>query len=200
MRNQEWPEEIPVAQTFTVGMLGKPKGIDGAIYVNLLCQSPERYKDVPYFYIAHRHQKKARRVKLLSADYTEKSSFIIRLEGYTSRERAGFLSQLFVVLPLEYLPELKEKDNFYFFEIVGFSVKKLPNQTTIGTIKKILDYPNNPVAEITHPEGFIYLLPLTERFLPYIDRQTKTAFVQLPEGYISAYRPKDKHSHKNKSL
>ena len=185
----EFPEEINIEDAFVIGKVGKPKGINGHFYVNTYTDNPENYIDVPYIYLAHKKQKKAKRYKVKELEITTTGSFLILLEEFNTREELNRISGLDVLLPVSILPKIEEDDNFYLFEIIGYEVID-SKEGLVGTIKSILEIPGNPIAEVIHPEGFIFLLPLTERFLPKINREKQQAYTNLPEGFISAYRKK----------
>lgn len=183
----EFPEQLPRKETFLVGRVGKPKGIKGHFYINTFTETPGNYLDTPYIYLAHKSQKVANRYKVIDLEITLTGSYLILLEGFYSREDLERIKGLDVLLPLEMLPEISEEDNFYLFEVIGYEVIDTV-EGHIGTITNILEIPGNPIAEVKHPDGFTFLLPLTEHFLPRINRNKKQAYTNLPEGFVDAYR------------
>ena len=182
-----FPEELPRKEAFIIGKVGKPKGIKGHFYINTFTETPENYIDTPYIYLAHKSQKIAKRYKVLEMEITISGSYLTLLENFTDRNSLEKIKGLDVLLPLEMLPEISEEDNFYLFEVIGYEVLDAI-EGHIGTITNVLEIPGNPIAEVKHPEGFTFLLPLTEHFLPRINRKKKQAYTNLPNGFVDAYR------------
>ncbi len=180
-------EKIPIENTFLIGYVGKPKGLNGEFYVNLTTETPENYLDVPFVFLAHKTWKEAVKYPVEYLNIAENGNFIMKLETLDDRDTLGKIKGFSVLLPMEFLPEIQEDDNFYLFEIIGYKVieKKLG---FVGEVHSILEIPANPLAEIRHYEGFIFLLPLTEQFVPRINRKKKEIYAELPEGFIDAYK------------
>ena len=84
-------------------------------------------------------------------------------------------------LPLDNLPAL-ENDQFYFHEIIGFSV--IDNELgEVGKVLEHLDIPMNPQLLVDH-KGTEVLVPISDHFYTGIDKAKKEIYVCLPPGLI----------------
>ena len=84
-------------------------------------------------------------------------------------------------LPLESLPKL-DSDQFYYHEIVGFTV----SDSALGDIGKVVEHiaiPGNPQLVVLHKEKEVFV-PISDRFYLGIDKEKRIIFVSLPEGLI----------------
>ncbi len=180
-------EKIPVKDTFLIGRVGRPKGLQGHFYVNLETENPAEYLDIPFVFLAHSSWKEAKKYFIEELEMPQTGNFIMKLKDLDSREALAKIKGFSVLLPMEFLPEITEEDNFYLFEIIGYKVMDA-TEGFVGEIKSVLELPGNPLAEVRHPDGFVFLLPLSERFIPKIHREKKEAYSRLPSGFIEAYR------------
>jgi 16S rRNA processing protein RimM len=87
-------------------------------------------------------------------------------------------------LPLNLLPELSE-DQFYFHEIIGFTVEDA-NYGTIGTLTGVNDTTSQALFEIEKDDKQV-LIPMNDQFLEKVDKKNKTIYVKTPEGLIDLY-------------
>ncbi|MEE4255872.1 MAG: ribosome maturation factor RimM [Bacteroidales bacterium] len=109
---------------------------------------------------------------------------IISLDDITEKESAIRLLKKEVFLPIQELHELEGND-FYFHEIIGFSVvdKKYGD---IGMVEDILERPEQELIRILKDNKEI-LIPLTDDMIRKVDRKKKTLHIITPDGLIDLY-------------
>ena len=107
-----------------------------------------------------------------------------KFEEVDSEEDAEDLLKCDIYLPLNLLPELNE-DQFYFHEIIGFTVED-ENYGTVGTLSGVNDTTAQALFEI-EKEGKQILIPMNDQFLQKVDKQNKIIHVKTPEGLIELY-------------
>jgi 16S rRNA processing protein RimM len=110
---------------------------------------------------------------------------IIHLREFSTVEQAEPYINHDVYLPISSLPKLKGT-KLYFHEAVGMMVTDR-TEGSLGTISKILDMPEQPVAVVDFG-GKELLFPFLTQFIIEVDRQQKTMLVDLPAGLVDIYR------------
>ncbi|MEZ4288135.1 MAG: ribosome maturation factor RimM [Polyangiales bacterium] len=99
---------------------------------------------------------------------------LVDIERCESREDADALRGVELCVPRDELPELDD-DEFYFADLIGATV--LVDDTPIGTVSRLLEYPSSECLEVTTTDGIIEL-PLLERWLVSVDVASKTVHAQ----------------------
>jgi len=166
---------------FELGKVTKPKGIKGEIDIFLDSDNPEYYKNLESVLIELNHEL----VPFFIETIRISGRFAtVKCDGISSFEDAAKLVGSVVFLPLEKLPTLKG-NRFYFHDLKGANVidKTMGN---IGIIMNIYDNTEQPLAEIII-NGNDILFPLLERFIEKFDKESKTLYVNLPEGLVNLY-------------
>jgi 16S rRNA processing protein RimM len=107
------------------------------------------------------------------------------LNGITTAPEAKSLSGKAVFLPLSELPPLSGTQ-FYFHEIIGFEVID-EKEGSIGTVKQVLEYPNQAILEILHPTEKEVLVPINDQTIVEVSRPNKQLKIAAAEGLISLY-------------
>lgn len=115
----------------------------------------------------------------------QKSTLLrVKFEDIDTEEDAEDLLKADVYLPLSFLPELDE-DQFYFHEIIGFTVKDATHGY-IGEITSINDSTAQTLFEIIK-EGKEILIPMRDEFIEKVDKPNKTIYLTTPEGLVEMY-------------
>lgn len=113
-----------------------------------------------------------------------KSFAKVHLEDVDDEQMAKSLVRKNLFLPLISLPKLSGT-NFYDHEIIGFEIVD-EFKGSIGTIQRVLDYPQNPLFEID-ANGVEVLFPVNQEFFVDLDRKQKKLVVSAPEGFFDVY-------------
>ena len=171
----------PTDDYFYLGNITKIHGNNGEITAHLDVDNPLEYQTldmafvsinnalIPYFIES---------IKILN------NKAIIAFEGVDDIEKASALVKAELYLPLSLLPKLTG-NKFYYHEVIGFTL--IDEQFgEIGSLKEILDYPNQSVMQVFHNDKEV-LIPINDNIITNVDREKKTIRVKAPEGLIEIY-------------
>jgi len=166
-------------QCFTLGSVSKVQGIKGKLIFRLEVDFPEDYSELESVYIES--NRKLIPFFIEDIEILPKGFARVKLEDIDSDIDAQRLVKGELFLPLEELPAL-EKDQFYFHEIIGFTVvdKELGE---VGKVLEHLDIPMNPQLLVDH-KGTEVLVPISDHFYTGIDKANREIYVSLPPGLI----------------
>ncbi len=172
-------------ECYYLGKITKPFGYKGQMVLFLDVDDPTAYREldsilvdikdhlIPYvFNISNLNGNKA----------------IIEFEDLTAEE-AHALAGKDCYLPLSLLPKLSGK-HFYFHEVTDFAVIDA-EKGNIGTLKTVIDYPNQALFQIMNGDIEI-LIPAIPQVIQSIDRENKTLYIEAPAGLIDLYMGNDK--------
>jgi 16S rRNA processing protein RimM len=156
----------------TVGMLGRPRGVHGELYVTPTSDNPERFLELTELFVEFRGEWKKMAissVRLISGRP------VVKLDGVNSPEEAARLTNRPVGLPREQLMELPE-DTFFVFELVGCKVYDDMTGECIGEIVRVEEYPSNDVYVIAGDERE-WLCPAIKQFVRSVDIEKRKVVV-----------------------
>jgi 16S rRNA processing protein RimM len=166
-------------QCFQLGSIIRKVGTDGRVLLLMDTDNPKHYiktesvfvelhgKLVPFFVSSFRLQ--------------PSSQAHIKLEDIDLPEQADMLIGTDVFLPLDKLPVLSGT-NFYYHEIIGFTVVDLNTSSEVGLIRDVLENSPNDlfwVAADGNPEIYI---PVSDDWIVRVDRENRKIEMTLPEG------------------
>jgi len=166
---------------YYLGTITKLHGNNGDVNAYLDVDEPLEYEmlnmvflninnaPVPYF---------IKSIKILN------NKAVISFEDIDSVDKASSLIKKEMYLPLSTLPELTG-NKFYFHEVTGFKIID-NNFGELGTLKEILDYPNQAVMQILRGEKEI-LIPVNDDIIKTVDRDNKIINIEAPDGLIDIY-------------
>ena len=171
---------------FFIGYFSKVIGHQGEVALRLDVDDPEKYDGLPLIFI-QQNKRDHELVPFSIASFKVQAKSIARLKltgvDDVSSSRALVGKEAF--LPLDMLPPLSGSQ-FYYHEVINFKViDKVEGD--IGTIIKVLEYPNQAVLEIKHPSGKEVLIPINDHTIEAVDRAHNTLQVIAPEGLIDLY-------------
>ncbi|MGB5205571.1 MAG: ribosome maturation factor RimM [Eudoraea sp.] len=117
--------------------------------------------------------------------YLHKSNLLrIRLEDISSEADADRIIGSHLYLPLEFLPKLSG-NKFYYHEIIGFDVID-SQHGNIGVIKGVNDSVSQALFEVEKDDKQL-LIPVADKIIDKVDRESKTLYVTTPEGLVDLY-------------
>lgn len=169
-------------ECFYLGKIVSKFSFKGEVLIKLDTDEPESYTEMESVFVDYDGN--------LVPFFIEKSSLHksdllrVKFEDVDSEADADDMMKCDIYLPLSMLPELDE-DQFYFHEIIGFSVED-ENYGTVGTITAINDTTAQSLFEI-EKDGKQILIPMNDEFLQKVDKKNKTIHVTTPEGLIDLY-------------
>jgi 16S rRNA processing protein RimM len=159
-----------------LGRISRVNGYDGSVIVRLeksfFDNIPEMEtvfleisgKPVPFF--------------ISSTEYQGGDSMKVKLEGYTTYEKAGEFAgcRIFLTTINDEAQQENKPEN-----IIGFSVVSLEKQL-IGTVMEVIQNPGQDLLRIISPGEKEILMPFHEDLIAEFNIENKTITVDLPEG------------------
>jgi len=177
---------MTVDDCYQLGYVIKPHGLKGEVQLFLDVDTPSDYETLESVFVQQGQQLVPFFIESIAVR-GEKA--IVAFEDIESIEEAKGLKGLSLFLPLINLPEL-EGDNFYYHELVGFSLKDSESQL-IGEIKSVLEAGAQELLSVTHESGKEILIPLTDELIKKLDKEAKLLVMQIPEGLLDVYLNED---------
>lgn len=107
---------------------------------------------------------------------------ILTLEEVDSSAAAALVGKE-VYLSREFMPEPANDQEFLEQELIGWSAVDV-ERGTLGHVEGVLDNTAQQLFLIESPENGRILVPAVEAFIAKVDRNTKTIYLQLPEGLV----------------
>lgn len=165
---------------FKIGKLQKSHGIKGDIIV-MYDQSEYADIDVDFYFLD------------IDAIYVpfmiEEVNFMtdtrgrVKFEDIDTQEEASKYSNIDVYILKSEMPETNVDDNASSWNwFVGYKIID-QNKNNLGEVIDIDDATMNTLF-ILERDGEEYLIPATEDFITNIDEESKTIYLELPEGLI----------------
>jgi len=169
-------------ECFYLGRIVSKFSFKGEVLIKLDTDEPESYLEMESVFVEYDNNLVPFFIERSSL---QKSNLLrVKFEEVDSEEDAEDLMKCDLYLPLNLLPELNE-DQFYFHEIIGFTVEDV-NYGTVGTLTGINDTTSQALFEI-EKNGKQILIPMNDEFLLKVDKKNKTITVKTPEGLIDLY-------------
>lgn len=171
---------------YTIGYIRRVIGVKGEMGVKLDVDQPMRYKGIDALMLVKNSEQNA--VELDQA-IIRGEELVIKIKGTATPEDAKKFVGSTVMLPLEALPKLSDKQ-FYFHEISGYKVFDAEHGE-IGVAYEMIERSVQPVLAVK--KGFIeILIPITDDTIVKVDRAKKELHVVAPAGLIDIYlKPTD---------
>ena len=167
---------------FYLGKIVKKYSFKGEVLVKLDTDEPELYENMEALFVDLRNNLVP---FFIESSQLHKSELLrIKFEEVDTEEDADSILKCDVYLPLQFLPKL-ENDQFYFHEIIGYTVEDL-NFGTVGIVKSINDSTSQALFEIDR-DGIEILIPMNDAFIKKVDKKKKLIIVETPEGLIDLY-------------
>ncbi len=167
---------------FFVGKIVKKYSFKGELLVKLDTDDPKQFLKMESVFVEQHKNLIPFFIESLSL---HKSTLLrVKFEEVQSEADALALLGAELYLSLEALPKLDGKQ-FYYHEIIGFKVED-EHFGFVGTITNVNDTTSQALFEIDH-HGKEVLIPITDDIIKKVDRESKTIFLNTPEGLINIY-------------
>ncbi|WP_298898382.1 ribosome maturation factor RimM [uncultured Psychroserpens sp.] len=167
---------------FFLGKIVKKYSFKGELLVKLDTDEPNLYEHMDSVFVDLRNNLVP---FFIESSQLHKSELLrIKFEDVDTEEDADALIKSDLYLPLEFLPKL-DGDKFYFHEIIGFKVED-KSFGHVGIIKSVNDSTAQSLFEIDR-NGIEILIPMNDEFITKVDKNSKTIYVETPEGLIDLY-------------
>lgn len=109
--------------------------------------------------------------------------WLAMLEGIPDRTAAEKLRGTKLYVPRSRLPEITQENTYYHSDLIGLAAK-LQDGSPLGRIVNVANFGAGDLLEIKPPKGASFYLPFTNRNVPEINIENKTAIIDLPEGLL----------------
>ena len=166
---------------YFLGKIIKPHGFDGKVNAYLDTDDPYYYQELEMVFINQNNNPVPYFVEQI---IIKSNKATIKLQDVDDADTASTLVQKEMYLPLSTLPPLSGK-KFYYHEVKGFTVIDA-ERGTLGSIKSVLEYPNQAVFQIMVDNKEV-LIPVSEEVILDVDRSKKEIKVKTPDGLLDIY-------------
>mgnify|MGYP003652547047 CR=1 FL=1 len=169
-------------ECFKLGSIARLHSFKGEVSIFLDVENPQEFNTLESVFVEY--DNKLIPFFIDSIQIRNKGFAVVKFDGVDTEKKAKLILKCPLYLPLEMLPEL-EGDNYYDFEINGFSVID-DIHGNIGIVVDIIDNKVNPLLVIKNGEQEI-LLPKIDDFIKEIDWDNEIIQVSVPNGLIEMY-------------
>lgn len=166
---------------YYLGKIFKPHGYQGKVNAWLDVDDPSEYNELQLVFL---HINGVLIPYFIDSIQILNNKAVVQFKDVDSLERAEHISNKEMYLPLSELPELTG-NKFYYHEVIGFNIVD-KQRGVLGSIHKILDYPNQAVMQVFNQEKEI-LIPINSHVILFVDRAKKEIQIDAPEGLIDLY-------------
>lgn len=169
-------------ECFYLGKIVRKLSFKGEVLIKLDTDEPEMYTKMESVFVDYGNTLIP---FFIEQSALHKSSLLrVKFEDVDNEAKADEIIGLDVYLPLTLLPKLDD-GQFYFHEVIGFSVKDV-HYGDIGIIKSVNDSAAQALFEIEKDDRQI-LIPITDDFIEKVDKKNKLLLLKTPEGLIDLY-------------
>lgn len=160
-----------------IGRVSRPHGVRGEVRVELLTDSPERFKVLQAVYVG---EASPRRVAVDSVRILQ-DAVLLKLDGYPSRTEAEQLrGELLLVPESEAVP--LEEGEYFLYQLVGLAVYSIGG-TYVGRLTEVLETGANNVFVVDGSSGQ-HLLPDIPAVIKDIDIEGGRLIITPMPGLI----------------
>lgn len=163
----------------TVGRLGRPRGLNGEIFVTPLTDFPERFENIEEIYVSSHDDWE--KMNVVSGRIVSGRPVLL-FEDINNPEQASRLTNRFLAIAKKMLMELPKGTN-YVFDLIGCEVIDEKTGDSIGKITDVELFPANDAYQIETKDGKIKSLPVIERYVKNVDVDARKVFID-PAGLI----------------
>lgn len=148
-----------------VGRLGKPRGLNGEIFVTPDTDFPQRFVGLKEILVRKRDSWE--KMTLVSAAIISKRP-VLRFDGIHTPEDVARLTNCELAVPRDEMVELPEGSH-YIFELVGCDLIEEGTGKVFGKVIGVEQYPANDVYVIETTDNQRVLFPAVKQFVKDID-------------------------------
>jgi len=168
-------------QCFQLGMVLKPHGLKGGLYISLDTDFPEDYQEMESVFLLQNGKLVPFFIEQIQVNNKEA---LVKFEDVEDKDAAVALRGCTLHLPLSELPELTGSQ-FYFHEINGFQVEDV-DKGMLGVVKEVFEAGHQDLIGMEF-KGKEVLIPINDDVILNVDREKLLLTVSLPEGLLELY-------------
>ncbi len=166
-----------------LGYISKAIGFEGSLLTFFEAADPSSFNDLAYIFILIDGKPVPFFIQDISYRGKGKEA-IITFKDIDTTEKARHLCDHQMYLPKSQMPQNHQPKKSYT-DLIGFVAVQLDN-TPLGVIDDILEYPGNPVFRILKSQQEI-LVPASDDLIKNIDFTLKKITLSPPEGLLDLY-------------
>lgn len=167
---------------FHLGKVTQPHGVKGEVKVWLDVDIPEEYDNLDSVLLDIKGQLVPYFIEQIQI---KGKKSIALFEGMKSWEDTQKIIGADMYLPLDVLPKLND-NQYYYHEIVGFSVIEKENNKLIGKVAAVYESTGQDLLAVQVEDKEV-LIPINDAIVVGINKLEKQLFVNLPDGLIEIY-------------
>jgi len=118
---------------------------------------------------------------LITVESVSRKRGLIRFKEFDTREKAKKITNKYLYLEKEKLPELEE-DEYYVYQLIGLDVYM--DNRKIGNVIKVDDRLPDVMLVIKDSEDKIRHLPFIKEFVKEVDLEKDRIIITPPEGWL----------------
>jgi len=163
-----------------IGVIGKPRGIKGQLYVRLFTDYPNTFGRDDTVYLDEDCMKEIVIENVI--ELSNKRRTVFKFFDYNCRNEAEKLRNCLLFRREKDKPEIGE-GNYWIDDIIDCLVY-FPDKSLIGKVKNVENFPSNDslVVELENTDRNIIIIPMIEDFIGDIDiKNKKITLKKIPE-------------------
>jgi len=168
-----------------VGLITSCHGINGQVKVKSLSDFEERFLKPGIRWLQKKNEPPSK-IKLLSGfKQPGKATFIVKLQGMSTRNHAEQLKNFKILVKTDKLPKLG-KEEFHLLELINLEVKTLENDELkiIGKVISLENEKNNLLVIELFKNQKKVLIPFVKEIVPLVDIKNNCLIINPPNGLL----------------
>ncbi|MCT4581578.1 MAG: ribosome maturation factor RimM [Flavobacteriales bacterium] len=168
---------------FELGIITKIHSFKGEVILFLDTDRPQNYYNIEHLFLEINKQLVPFFIEKRKVQKTQ--SLRVKFEGINTEDEALSITNKKAFLPLSSLPQLND-DQFYYHEIIGFTITDAQNKV-VGQIIEVIDNSANRLVSVSinNKEA---LLPFNDNHILKVDKPNQTIQLEIPEGLLELYQ------------
>ena len=168
---------------FLLGKITKPYSFKGEVVLWMDVDDANPYQNVSTLWLPQQDILVPYAVESLKPN---RDRFVVRLADVTTEAQAKAFAGKDVWLPLSEMAPLPD-GKFYFHEVQGWQAIDRATNEAVGTILHVVDQGAYPMLEVDFGEGQTGFIPLPDHVEVFVNRETQSLVLDLPEGLLDVY-------------
>ena len=168
-----------------VGLITSSHGIKGQLKVKSLTDFEERFLKPGIRWLQKEDEIPAKMELTSGYKQPGKETFIIELQGISTRNRAEQLKKYKILVKSNELPKLSEEE-FHLLELLNLEVKTLENDELkiIGKVINLENEKNNLLVVELFKNQKKVLIPFVKEIVPLVDIKNNFLIISPPNGLL----------------
>lgn len=167
---------------YLLGKITKTHGLKGELAIWLDVDYPEDYEELDSVLLEIKGELVPHFVEEIQI---RPNKSIIKFEDIDTIEEAQKLVNCDIYLPEDNLPELDDNDQFYYHEIIDYTVVD-EIKGKLGKVLAVYTSERQDLIAMQY-EGKEILIPIDDDIVKTVDREKKELYTNLPEGLLEIY-------------